>query len=40
MDPNAASAQAVKLPIFDGKSVEFPSWLLKLISLIREKGFQ
>ena len=40
MDPNAASAQVVKLPIYDGKPAEFPSWLLKLISLIRDKGFQ
>ena len=41
MDPNAASAQAViKLPMYDGKPEAFQSWLLKLISLIREKGFQ
>ncbi len=40
MDPNAASAQVVKLPIYAGKPAEFPSWLLKLISLIRDMGFQ
>ena len=40
MDPNAASAQMVKLPMYDGKPADFPSWLLKLISLIRDKGFQ
>ena len=40
MDPNAAaaSAQMIKLPMYDGKPEAFQSWLLKLISLMREKG--
>ena len=40
MDPNAAaaSAQMIKLPMYDGKQDAFPSWSLKLISLMREKG--